>query len=125
MAALPPVSAPELKRAARLTNTQKQTDALKKFEGRKIEVVYIEDSKGDLEPATLDAIDHNITDDYTLEQGVPFEGIIEVVTKKYAKVRFVDDSVVKNMNLFNEFERSKRLSNFLEEGKAWRWLDTG
>ena len=116
---------PELKRATRLTNTQKQTDTLKKFEGRKIEVVYIEDSKGDLEPATLDAIDRNITDDYTLEQGVPFEGIIEAVTKSYAKVRFVDDSVVKNMNLFKEFERSKRLSNFLEEGKAWRWLDTG
>jgi hypothetical protein len=53
------------------------------------------------------------------------QGIIEAVTKSYAKVRFVDDSVVKNMNLFNEFERSKRLSNFLEEGKAWRWLDTG
>ena len=116
---------PELKRATRLTNTQKQTDALKKFEGRKIEVVYIEDSKDDLEPATLDAIDHNITDDYTLEQGVPFEGIIEVVTKKYAKVRFVDDSVVKNMNLFNEFERSMlrpRIHQLLLSCRHHHWL---
>ena len=68
------------------------------------------------------AIDRNITDDYTMQQAVPFEGIVEAVTKGYAKVRFDDDDVVKHLNIFNEFERSKRLTTYMEEGKAWRWL---
>ena len=53
-----------------------------------------------------------------------YEGIVESVTKSYAKVRFDEDNVTKQLNLFKEFEGSKRLSNFLEEGKAWRWVDT-
>lgn len=66
---------PTPKRSARVTGAQQQTDAIKRYdEGRRIEVMYVEDSRGDLEPATLDAIDHSITDDYTLEQAVPFEG---------------------------------------------------
>jgi hypothetical protein len=115
---------PELKQSARLTDKQKQTDALKQFEGRKLEVLWIEDSRGELEPATLEAIDRNITDEYTLDDGVWYEGIVDSVTKSYAKVRFDEDNVTKQLNLFKEFEGSKRLSNFLEEGKAWRWVDT-
>ena len=116
---------PELKQSARLTDKQKQTDALKQFEGRKLEVLWIEDSRGELEPATLDSIDRNITDEYTLQDGVWYEGIIESVTKSYAKVRFDEDNVTKQLNLFKEFEGSRRLSNFLEEDKAWKWVDTG
>ena len=66
----------------------------------------------------------NITDEYTLDDGVGYEGIVESVTKSYAKVRFDEDNVTKQLNLFKEFEGSKRLSNFLEEGKAWKWVDT-
>ena len=79
---------PELKRSARLTDAQKQTDQLKQYEGRKLEVLWIEDSRGELEPATLDSIDRNITDEYTLDDGVWYEGIVDSVTKSYAKVRF-------------------------------------
>ena len=50
--------------------------------------------------------------------------LVDSVTKSYAKVRFDEDNVTKQLNLFKEFEGSKRLSNFLEEGKAWRWVDT-
>ena len=78
-----------------------------------------------VETATLDAIDRNITDEYTLEDGVWYEGIVDSVTKSYARVRFDEDNVTKQLNLSKEFEGSKRLSNFLEEGKAWRWVDTG
>ena len=56
-------------------------------------MLWIEDSRDELEPATLDAIDRNITDEYTLEDGVWYEGIIESVTKSYAKVRFDEDGV--------------------------------
>ena len=113
---------PELKRSARVTDAQKQTDALKQYEGRQLEVLWIENSRGELEPATLEAIDRNITDEYTLEDGVWYEGIIDSVTKSYAKVRFDEDDVTKQLNLFKEFEGSKRLSNFLEEGVAWKWV---
>ena len=65
-----------------MTDKQKQTDALKKFEGRKLEVLWIEDSRGELEPATLDSIDRNITDEYTLDDGVWYEGIVESVTTR-------------------------------------------
>ena len=73
----------------------------------------------------MDAIDRNITDEYTLEDGVWYEGIVDSVTKSYARVRFDEDNVTKQLNLFKEFEGSKRLSNFLEEGKAWKCVDTG
>ena len=86
-------------------------------------MLWIEDSRGELEPATLDAIERNITDEYTLEDGVWYEGIIDSVTKSYAKVRFDEDGVTKQLNLFKEREGSRRLSNFLEEGKAWKWVD--
>ena len=59
--------------AVRVTDAQKLTDALKQFEGRKLEVLWIEDSRGELELATLDAIDRNITDEYTLDDGVWYE----------------------------------------------------
>ena len=65
-----------------MTDEQKQTDALKKFEGRKLEVLWIEDSRGELEPAALDSIDRNITDEYTLDDGVWYEGIVESVTTR-------------------------------------------
>ena len=51
-----------------------------------------------------------------------YEGIVDSVTKSYAKVRFDEDNVTKQLNLFKEFEGSKRLSNFLEEGVAWKWV---
>jgi hypothetical protein len=70
-------------------------------------VLWIEDSRGELEPATLEAIDRNITDEYTLEDGVWYEGIIDSVTRSYAKVRFDEDGVTKQLNLFKEFEGSK------------------
>ena len=48
----------------------------KKFEGRKLEVLWIEDSRGELKPATLtlDASDRIIIAECTLEDGVWYEG---------------------------------------------------
>ena len=86
---------------------------------RLLEVLWIEDSRGELEPATLDAIDRNVTDEYTLEDGVWYEGIIDSVTKSYAKVRFDEDGVTKQLNLFKEFEASNRW----RDGSLVRWLD--
>jgi hypothetical protein len=114
---------PELRTSARQTTAQKATDALKKHEGRKVEVLWIENSRGELEPATLDAIDRNVNDDYGLDDGVWYEGIVDAVTKSYAKVRFDEDGITKQLNLFKQFEGSKHLSNFLEEGVAWKWSD--
>jgi hypothetical protein len=92
-------------------------DELKQYEGRQLQVLWIEDSRGELEPATSDAIDRNITDEYTLEDGVWYEGVIDTVTKSYAKVQFDADGVTKQLNLFNEGQ-----STYLEEGVAWKWL---
>ena len=114
---------PALKRSARQTATQQTTDVLKQNEGRKLEVLWLEDSNGELEPATLDSIDRNITEDYGLGDGVWYDGIVEAVTKSTAKVRFDEDGVTKQLNLFKQFEGSKRLSNYLEEGVAWKWAD--
>ena len=108
---------PALKRSARLTTAQKAVDELKQYEGRQLQVLWIEDSRGELEPATLDSIDRNITDEYTLEDGVWYEGVIDTVTKSYAKVQFDADGVTKQLNLFNEGQ-----STFLKEGVAWKWL---
>ena len=113
---------PELKRSARQTTAQKAVDELKQYEGQQLEVLWIENSRGELEPATLDAIDRNITDDYALDEGVWYDGIIDSVTKSYAKVQFDADGITKQLNLFKRFEGSKRLNNFLEEGVAWRWI---
>ena len=33
------------------------------------------------------------------------------------------DFDTKQLNLFKQFEGSKRLSNYLEEGVAWKWAD--
>ena len=58
-----------------------------------------------------------------MDDGVWYDGIVDAVTKSSAKVRFDEDSMTKQLNLFKQFEGSKRLSNYLEEGVAWKWSD--
>jgi hypothetical protein len=112
---------PALKRTARAT-AGKHTDDLKKHEGRKVQVLYIENDEGNMVPANLGNIDEYVTDENTLDGGDWYDGVVETVTRAGAMIQF-GDGERKQMNLFKQFEGSKRLSNYLEEGVAWKWSD--